>query len=81
MIEITTMLSIRRAPRARGSLVSFTLESGLAALRAGGDFADGSIASQGERLGGPLLSSFDRRAVSVLRSRGANAAEPSELVA
>ena len=60
---------------------SLAVESGLAALRAGGDFADGSIASQGERLGGPLFSSFDRRAVSVLRSHGANAADPSELVA
>ena len=37
---------------------SLAVESGLAALRAGGDFGDGSIASQGERPGGPLFSSF-----------------------
>ena len=55
------------------------VDAGLAALRAGGDFADGTIASQGERLGGTVFASFDRGAVSRLRSNGANAADPSEL--
>ena len=57
------------------------VDAGLAALRAGGDFADGAIASQGERLGGTVFASFDRRAVSRLRGRGANAADPSEMTA
>ena len=57
------------------------VDAGLAALRAGGDFADGSIASQGERLGGTVFASFDRSAVARLRERGANAANPSELMA
>ena len=55
------------------------VDAGLAALRAGGDFADGTIASQGERLGGTVFASFDRGAVTRLRSNGANAADPSEL--
>lgn len=57
------------------------VDAGLAALHAGGDFADGSIASQGERLGGTVFASFDRGAVARLKERGANAAEPSELTA
>ena len=57
------------------------VDAGLAALRAGGDFADGAIACQGEWLGGTVFASFDRAAVARLRSRGANAADPSELMA
>ena len=57
------------------------VDAGLAALRAGGDFADGAIASQGERLGGTVFASFDRSAVARLKERGANAADPSELMA
>ena len=57
------------------------VDAGLAALRAGGDFADGSIADQGERLGGTVFASFDRGAVARLRARGANAADPAELTA
>lgn len=57
------------------------VDAGLAALHAGGDFADGSIASQGERLGGSVFASFDRGAVARLRSGGAKAADPSELMA
>ena len=55
-------------------------EAGLAALRAGGDFADGAIASQGERLGGAVFASFDRSAVAHLRKHGAGAADPEELI-
>lgn len=55
------------------------VDAGLTALRGGGDFADGAIASQGERLGGAVFASFDRKAVARLRSHGANAADPSEL--
>ena len=57
------------------------VDAGLAALRAGGDFADGAIASQGERLGGTVFASFDRDAVARLRSHGASAADPAELTA
>jgi len=57
------------------------VEAGLAALRAGGDFADGAIASQGGRLGGAVFASFDRSAVTRLRSNGASAADPAELTA
>ena len=55
------------------------VDAGLAVLRTGGDFADGAIASQGERLGGTVFASFDRGAVARLRSHGANAADPAEL--
>ena len=57
------------------------VEAGLAALRAGGDFADGVIAHQGEALGATVFASFDRRAVARLRDTGAAAADPSELIA
>ena len=57
------------------------VDAGLAVLRTGGDFADGAIASQGERLGGTVFASFDRGAVARLRSHGANAADPTELTA
>ena len=55
------------------------VEAGLAALRAGGDFADGVIAHQGETLGGTVFASFDRRAVARLRDTGVAAGDPSEL--
>ena len=54
-------------------------DAGLVALRSGGDFADGAIASQGERLGGAVFASFDRSAVARLRDSGASAADPAEL--
>ena len=57
------------------------VEAGLTALRAGGDFADGVIAHQGEALGGTVFASFDRRAVSWLRSNGTAAADPADLIA
>ena len=45
------------------------VEAGLAALRTGGDFADGVIAHQGADLGGTTFASFDRRA-DCLTARG-----------
>ena len=57
------------------------VDAGLAVLRAGGDFADGAIAYQGERLGGSVFASFDRKAVARLRDRRAAAADPTELIA
>ena len=56
------------------------VDAGLATLRAGGDFADGSIACQGRWLRGTVFASFDRGAVSRLRGRDVNAADPCELI-
>ena len=56
-------------------------EAGIAALRAGGDFADGAIARQGESLGASVFASFDRGAVAWLKQGGTAAAAPSELLA
>jgi predicted nucleic-acid-binding protein len=45
------------------------VESGLAVLNAGGDFADGAIAYEGNWLGAEEFVSFDAKAVSVLQSQ------------
>lgn len=45
-------------------------EAGLAALAAGGDFADGAIAYEGAWLGGEEFVSFDKKAVTVLKTQG-----------
>jgi predicted nucleic-acid-binding protein len=45
-------------------------EAGLVILEAGGDFADGVIAYDGEQLGGNVFVSFDKRAVSLLSRQG-----------
>jgi predicted nucleic-acid-binding protein len=42
------------------------VEAGLSLLDAGGDFADGVIAFEGQWLGGETFVSFDKRAVSLL---------------
>lgn len=49
------------------------VEAGLAALDAGGDFADGVIAYEGDWLRAEEFVSFDSKAVSVLRSQGTRA--------
>lgn len=46
------------------------VEAGLAVFEAGGDFADGVIAYEGEWLGAKEFISFDAKAVSVLQARG-----------
>ncbi|HEY2708015.1 MAG TPA: type II toxin-antitoxin system VapC family toxin [Caulobacteraceae bacterium] len=46
------------------------VEAGLAALDAGGDFADSVIAYQGRWLGAETFVSFDRRAVSLMQRQG-----------
>jgi predicted nucleic-acid-binding protein len=46
------------------------IDAGLSVLDAGGDFADGVIAYEGEWLGADEFVSFDSKAVSVLRSQG-----------
>jgi predicted nucleic-acid-binding protein len=45
-------------------------EAGLAMLDAGGDFADGAIAADGQRLGGDVFASFDKQAVRLLEQTG-----------
>jgi predicted nucleic-acid-binding protein len=52
------------------------VETGLSVLRAGGDFADGTIAWQGAAMGGETFLTFDRAAVRVLSANGLTAAVP-----
>lgn len=52
------------------------VEAGLAFLDAGGDFADGVIAHEGQWLGGETFVSFDRKAVRLLNQRSASAQFP-----
>lgn len=49
------------------------VEAGLAVLRAGGDFADGVIAYEGNWLGAEEFVSFDSKAVSILQSQDGRA--------
>lgn len=49
------------------------VEAGLEMLVAGGDFADGVIAHEGEWLGAEKFVSFDRSAVKLLIARGRSA--------
>jgi len=49
------------------------IEAGLSTLDAGGDFADGVIAYEGDWLGAEEFVSFDSKAVSILRSQGGRA--------
>jgi len=49
------------------------VEAGLAVLDQGGDFADGAIAYEGEWLGAEEFVSFDKQAVSLLKSQGKRA--------
>ncbi len=46
------------------------VEAGLSILAAGGDFADGVIAYEGNWLGGETFVSFDKKAVSLLTAQG-----------
>ncbi len=48
-------------------------EAGLAALEAGGDFADGVIAFEGRWLGADAFVSFDKNAVSIVVAQGGSA--------
>jgi predicted nucleic-acid-binding protein len=48
-------------------------EAGLEMLEAGGDFADGVIAFEGEWLGGEVFVSFDKKAVALLEKKGMSA--------
>lgn len=46
------------------------VEAGLSVLDAGGDFADGVIAYEGNWLGGEIFVSFDKKAVALLKAQG-----------
>jgi len=46
------------------------VEAGLSMLEAGGDFADGVIAYEGNWLGGETFISFDKKAVALLAAQG-----------
>lgn len=48
-------------------------EAGLALLDAGGDFADGVIAYEGNWLGADTFVSFDKRAVKLMEEQGQSA--------
>ena len=48
-------------------------EAGLALLEAGGDFADGVIAFEGNWLGADTFVSFDKRAVKPMEAQGGSA--------
>lgn len=46
------------------------VEAGLAVLDAGGDFADGVIAYEGQWLGAETFVSFDRKAAKLIEAQG-----------
>ena len=49
------------------------VEAGLVVLNAGGDFADGVIAYEGNWLGAETFVSFDKKAVELLAAQGQSA--------
>ena len=49
------------------------VEAGLAILEAGGDFADGIMAYEGNWLGGETFVSFDKQAVELVMQQGQSA--------
>lgn len=66
--------AIRRLMRSANVVMNRTaVETGLSALDAGGDFADGVIAYEGEWLGAEEFVSFDSQAVSLLQAQGSRA--------
>ena len=66
--------TIRRLMNAANVVVNRpAAEAGLALLEAGGDFADGVIAYEGNWLGAETLVSFDKKAVKLMKARGESA--------
>lgn len=66
--------AIRRLMRSASVVMNRpAVEAGLSALEAGGDFADGVIAYEGEWLGAEEFVSFDSKAVSLLQAQGGRA--------
>ncbi len=66
--------AIRRLVETRNVAVNRpAVEAGLGVLEAGGDFADGIIAYDGNWLGGEIFVSFDKKAVSLIAGQGRQA--------
>ena len=66
--------TIRRLINGANAVVNRpAVEAGLAMLDAGGDFADGVIAYEGNWLGADTFISFDKKAVKLLEARGRSA--------
>jgi predicted nucleic-acid-binding protein len=66
--------SIRALIHSRNVVTNrLAVEAGLDLLDQGGDFADGAIAYEGEWLGAEEFVSFDKKAVSLLKSQGKRA--------
>jgi predicted nucleic-acid-binding protein len=66
--------AIRRLINGANAVVNQpAVEAGMAMLEAGGDFADGVIAYEGNWLGADTFVSFDKRAVKLLEAQGKSA--------
>jgi predicted nucleic-acid-binding protein len=66
--------AIRRLINGANAVVNQpAVEAGIAVLNAGGDFADGVIAYEGNWLGADTFVSFDKRAVRLLEAQGKSA--------
>jgi len=66
--------AIRRLVNGANAVVNRpAVEAGLTVLDAGGDFADGVIAYEGNWLGADTFVSFDRKAVKLLETQGRSA--------
>lgn len=64
-------IAIRRLLEMRNVIANRpTVEAGLSVLEAGGDFADGVIAFDGQWLGGETFVSFDKKAVKIIEGQG-----------
>lgn len=64
-------IAIRRLLEMRNVVANRpTVEAGLNVLDAGGDFADGVIAFDGQWLGGETFVSFDKKAVKIIEGQG-----------
>lgn len=66
LIDATNVLTNRPA-----------VQAGLAVLEAGGDFADGAIAYEGNWLGADVFVSFDAQTVRLLEEKGRTARLPA----
>ena len=63
--------AIRRLVETRNVVVNRpAVAAGLSVFEAGGDFADGVIAYDGEWMGGETFVSFDKKAVSLIANQG-----------
>jgi predicted nucleic-acid-binding protein len=66
--------AIRRLMNSGNAVVNRpAVEAGLALLDAGGDFADGVIAYEGNWLGAEVFVSFDKKAVKLVAAQGESA--------